>query len=211
MVLYETRMHGPYQPPQTCYQPDGGILNPEACIAAHLDQARTHGAHLVFSMRVTSWDRDDENGVLQVTTDQGTVYRGRKLILTAGPWIGQLVPWLQVCLFVCLSLCVCFLMPSIYTHLHTSTQSVCVPERQVVGWFAIEEPSRAHCQPSALPVFCVGDDKNCFYGFPEFGNSPGLKVGKFRHLREEYTDADDLARTITSADEQVRVDLGKTL
>lgn len=39
-----------------------------------------------------------------------------------------------------------------------------MPERQVVGWFEVDEAQRAACQPDKLPVFCIGDDKNAFYG-----------------------------------------------
>ena len=39
-----------------------------------------------------------------------------------------------------------------------------MPERQVVGWFDIDAAARAQCQPDALPVFCIGDDKDVFYG-----------------------------------------------
>lgn len=83
--------------PQACYQPDGGILDPEACMAAHLQQAQAAGATLLFGHRVTAWQATDDT--VEVTASHaGSLlsFRAATLILTAGPWIGQLVPPLKV-------------------------------------------------------------------------------------------------------------------
>jgi sarcosine oxidase len=86
------------------YQPEGGFLIPEACIAAHLDLAKGLGAQLHLSEAVLGW-QEDSDGV-EVQTPSGT-YRANRLIITAGAWVAKLVPQLR---------------------------TVAVPERQVVAW-----------------------------------------------------------------------------
>ncbi|EFJ47708.1 hypothetical protein VOLCADRAFT_91743 [Volvox carteri f. nagariensis] len=100
-------------------------------------------------------------------------------VFTPGPWIGQLVPELR---------------------------ELCVPERQVVGWFEIEAASRHHFAPDRFPVFVLEESPGgaAYYGFPEHGDVPGFKVGLYRHLREEIRDPaalDSVRRTADAADE----------
>lgn len=54
-------------------------------------------------------------------------------------------------------------------------QALCVPERQVVAWFASSEPR--HFLPSSFPVFVLQDSEGYYYGFPEFGAPGGRVVG----------------------------------
>jgi len=49
-------------------------------------------------------------------------------------------------------------------------QELCIPERQVVGWFDIIDKERF--QPENFPVFIIHDDRGYYYGFPPFEN-PG--------------------------------------
>jgi sarcosine oxidase len=86
------------------YQPDGGFLHPERCIAAHVELARSRGAVVRDRERVLGWD--DVDGGVRVRTTSGT-YDGARLILTAGPWTGSLV---------------------------RPTASLLFPERQVMLW-----------------------------------------------------------------------------
>ena len=75
------------------WEPRAGILFPEACISATLAQARQHGATLFFGEPVQSWAADGDN--VRVSTTHGE-YRARKLIITAGAWVGSLLPTLDL-------------------------------------------------------------------------------------------------------------------
>jgi sarcosine oxidase len=75
------------------YEPTGGLLDPEKCIDAHLSQARKHGATIRDGERVTNWRATDAG--VEVTTDQDT-YRAKQLVVTAGPWTGQILADLQL-------------------------------------------------------------------------------------------------------------------
>ncbi len=77
------------------YQPEGGILASELCIAAHIKAAQSHGAHFHAPEKVETWKVDDVTGIVTVFTDQGQ-YTARKLVLTAGSWMPDIMPELQV-------------------------------------------------------------------------------------------------------------------
>jgi sarcosine oxidase len=68
-----------------------GILDPEGCVAAHLEVARAQGAELRPEEPVLAW-RHDARGV-EVTTARGR-YRAGHLVLAVGPWLADLVPTL---------------------------------------------------------------------------------------------------------------------
>ena len=69
-------------------EPRAGMLAPEACVEAALGLARGRGAELRMDEPVTSW-RADGDGVV-VTSARGT-HRGDRLILSAGPWMPELL------------------------------------------------------------------------------------------------------------------------
>ena len=80
---------------QAVYQPQGGILASELCIAAHIQAAQSHGAKFHSGEKVESWKVDPLSGVVTVYTDQGQ-YTSHKLVLTAGSWMPDIMPELQV-------------------------------------------------------------------------------------------------------------------
>lgn len=74
------------------YEPEAGILFPEACVSAHLEFARSFGAQIRLSEPLLGWEADD-NGV-SVTTEKAT-YRAERLVISVGSWAGQLLADLQ--------------------------------------------------------------------------------------------------------------------
>lgn len=75
------------------YEPRAGVLRPEACVQAHLDAARHHGASLRFAEPMTGW-RAGGDGV-EVNTPQARYHAG-VLILSVGAWLPGLLPWLPL-------------------------------------------------------------------------------------------------------------------
>jgi len=100
------------------------------------------------------------------------VYGAGRLVLTAGAWMGKLAPVLA---------------------------GVARPERQVVGWFHPLAPGLF--EPARFPVFNMRVAEGTFYGVPAVGR-PGLKVGRWHHLRETV-DPDAIDRTCSARDEEV--------
>lgn len=70
------------------YDPHTGFLKPEPCVAAHLDLAARHGAELRFSEPVRRWSADGAG--VRVETDRAA-YRADALVITAGPWAGEIL------------------------------------------------------------------------------------------------------------------------
>jgi sarcosine oxidase len=70
-------------------QPDGGFLDPEGCIAAHLRLAQAHGAGLAVGERVLDWEPQGDG--VRVRTDRGE-YLADRLVITAGAWLPKLAP-----------------------------------------------------------------------------------------------------------------------
>src|SRR5438132_12618896 len=67
---------------------EGGILVPERCTATHVELARRGGADLHFQERVDSWTATPHG--VRVRTSRET-YEADRLVMTAGPWTGQIL------------------------------------------------------------------------------------------------------------------------
>jgi sarcosine oxidase len=127
------------------WEPRAGVLDPEAAIEAQLAIARAAKAELRFGEKVTKW-RATAGGV-EVTTHSGT-WAAARLVISAGPWIGGLLPELALPLTV---------------------------ERNAVYWF--DPLNAAEFTPSKLPVFIHEyAPGHIWYGFPNFGD--GVKVAQ---------------------------------
>jgi sarcosine oxidase len=68
--------------------PNAGYLDPEACVAAHVEAAVRAGADAHFGEEVVAWTADD--GGVEVRTPAET-YSAKRLLLAAGAWTGELV------------------------------------------------------------------------------------------------------------------------
>src|SRR3989304_3770147 len=93
-------------PPQALVrEPRAGVLFPEECILAHLEQAARAGAELHYEEPVLAWSAAPH--AVEVQTPRGH-YGAGALVITAGPWAPQVLEEPGLPLAV---------------------------ERQVVGWF----------------------------------------------------------------------------
>jgi len=131
------------------YEPSAGFVRPEACVGAQLELARRHGARLVTGERVLAVEADGAG--VRVRTAGATYVAGRAVI-TAGPWVGGLLP------------------PAV-SRLFTVS-------RQVLYWFAPAGPPERY-MPGVFPIFIqTGDsDADICYGFPiADGPGDGVKV-----------------------------------
>ena len=152
------------------YQPDGGYLLSEAAIRAHIAGAVEAGAFVRSGVTVASWERH-RTGLL-VETDAAT-FQTKRLVVTAGPWIGRLSPALR---------------------------PFCRAERQVMLWTAPTVPQLF--QPARFPVFNIESPLGRFYGTPDH-NGQGFKIGKCHHLRQSVEDPSAMDRDCHPEDEAV--------
>ena len=132
-------------------QPEGGYLLSERCIVAHVTAAQALGAEVHARERVLGWE--PTSAAIRVTTDHAT-YEADKLIVSAGAWVGEMVPGLK---------------------------PIATPERQVLAWL---QPTRPDLFEAArFPVFNLQVDEGHYYGFP-LCSVPGFKFGRYHHLDE---------------------------
>lgn len=127
-----------------------GILNPEACIKAQIYLAKQANAD-VRANEVVLGFRELNNGKILVETDKKQ-YTTNKLIITTGPWISKLVPFVQEKLKV---------------------------YRQVVFYFQVEKEFRDQYRVGTFHPFIwdLGSNRN-IYGFPIMQpNATAIKIG----------------------------------
>lgn len=126
---------------------EAGILFPEACIAAFLQAAADNGAVIHTNERVTHIVPAKHGGIEIATAT--TTYRTEKLIVSAGAWLGELMPELRLPLTV---------------------------NRQVLFWFDnANAATRTYFQPANMPIFIWEYQRDkMFYGFPDLGGGTKL-------------------------------------
>ncbi|MGI8701355.1 MAG: N-methyl-L-tryptophan oxidase [Nocardioidaceae bacterium] len=153
---------------QGYYESEAGFVRPERCVEAQLRSARRGGAVLRLGERVTSY-RDDGTGV--TVTTSGGIYAASKLVISAGPWVGELLPDLA---------------------------SRFAVYRQVLHWFDLDDPSRYESY-AEMPVYIweFGRGADDFmYGFPMVdGPEGGAKVATETYAAP--TTPDGVARDVT--------------
>ncbi|HXB33403.1 MAG TPA: N-methyl-L-tryptophan oxidase [Puia sp.] len=114
-----------------------GILFPEECIKAHLAGAAARGAEIRCEEIVQKIEACGDG--VEVKTSKGRYLAGR-VIVSAGAWVGELLPELGLPLTL---------------------------ERQVVCWF---EGGGAVLRPDRMPVYIWEyEEGRKFYGFPDMG------------------------------------------
>ena len=120
------------------YEAHAGYLFVEAAVAAHQAAAAKAGATIRDNEAVRTWRATDQG--VSVTTDVAS-WSAAALVVTAGPWAGQLLADLKP------SLCVL---------------------RKDLYWLAAAECYR---QETGLPVFLYELSDGIYYGFPDIAGS----------------------------------------
>lgn len=122
------------------WEPRGGILFPEACVAVQLALAEQYGAALAFDEPVLEWKPDGAGVTLRTTRSE---YKAGCLILAAGPWIAELLPALSLPLRI---------------------------ERNVVHWFHPTPGGDAFSAERFPVFIIEHAPDAVFYGFPDLGD-----------------------------------------
>ena len=124
-------------------EPRAGIVYPEKCVAAFLRLAGVLGAELRTNEKILDWNASADKVTIRTAQNE---YIARTAIITAGAWLGEIVPEISRLLTV---------------------------ERQVLLWFAASDP--ALFAPDRFPIHLWEYEADkMFYGFPELAN--GVKV-----------------------------------
>jgi sarcosine oxidase len=123
----------------------GGFLYVENCVRTHIAAARQHGATIVAEEPALSWTASGDR--VTVTTAKMR-YHAARLVITAGPWAGQLLAE------------------------HGANLRVM---RQTLLWFGTQDD--AAFQRNRFPVWIGEFPLGHFYGFPII-DAAGLKVAQ---------------------------------
>jgi sarcosine oxidase len=133
------------------YQADAGIVRADAAIRLHVAGARTAGAEIAMPSRVVAVQPKSTD--VEIVLASGERVAANAAVITAGPWIADLVPALA-------------------PHLTLT--------RQVLAWFQPARPSDTTVE--RMPSFAIETPEDAVYGFPDFAGL-GVKAGSHRHGR----------------------------
>jgi sarcosine oxidase len=122
-----------------------GFLYVDDCVQAHACEAVRLGATIQDNEPVVSWQANEREVTVQTTAEN---YRAARLIITAGPWTGQVLARQGAFLRVM---------------------------RQIVHWFATRDD--ALFRRDVFPLYIADTPRGHFYGFPVL-NANGAKVAQ---------------------------------
>jgi sarcosine oxidase len=132
-------------------QPDGGYIEAAAALDATIRAAQDAGATVRTGEKVTAIEL--RTNTIRISTDRDQI-EADGLVVTAGPWMAQLLPDLKLPLRV---------------------------TRQVVGWF--EPDNIGEFAANRFPVFLIDSDYGQHYGLPYY-QGLGVKIARHHHLNE---------------------------
>jgi sarcosine oxidase len=158
-----------------CFEPSGGFVYPERCIAAQLDAARRLGATTITARinRITQTGGPSAGGV-RVETDEGAFEAG-EVVAALGSWTAPL--------------------------LGPPYDSLLKVTRQVLHWFPVED--EALYRPERFPAIIWlhgAKSSDCLYGFPALPGTGRVKMGTEQY--DEVTTAATLDRTVSAAEQR---------
>jgi len=145
------------------YEHNAGILFPEECIRTEIDLAKKDGVNFHFHEKVIQIV--NRNDIAEIITNKSR-YSATKVIVSAGAWVADLFPELNLPLHV---------------------------NRQVLFWFRCKGTEAKNFQPQNFPIYVWEYEENkIFYGFPDLGG--GLKIAI--HHQGLLTTADSINREV---------------
>lgn len=145
------------------YEQNAGILFPEECIQTNIELAKNDNTDFRFNEVVTNIIVN--NNEVEITTCKEK-YAAEKVIVSAGAWLKDLLPELQLPLKV---------------------------TRQVLFWFKCRKEDAKKYAPKNFPVYIwQKEQEKIFYGFPDL--SEGIKIAI--HHNGKITAADTIDRNV---------------
>ena len=154
------------------FEPGAGFVRPEVCVGTQLELAASMGAAIHNGETVLKLEASSDS--VSITTDRDT-YSASHAIISAGPWIGNLLP--------------------------QATARQLVVYRQVMTWFALERHHERYT-PQHFPVFIwITGDQPCdmFYGFPATEGAPqAIKTATERY--DVAINPDEVERSVAGSE-----------
>ncbi len=164
---------------QRLIEPEAGFITPERSILLYVQQAILNGATIRTKEKVLEW-KQESRGAVTVTTNRGT-YKAGKLVITAGPWAGKMMP---------------------------SLASKLTITRQAVAW--VKPKNWDNFTLGKFPCWILENKEFDFYGFPilpvgTFAGPVGLKLA-LHYPGADTTDPDSVNRNTKESDEKTLIE-----
>ncbi len=137
----------PRQSEVACYEPGGGLVFPERCIAAQLSLAARYRSAVHTGERVTAIAQTDDG--IEVTTDQA-IHRAGQVVVCAGPWT-----------------------PGLLGGRYAADLGL---YRQTMHWFAPQAAVEFAPERMPVFIWLHGGEGGWFYGFPALDGDSAVKV-----------------------------------
>jgi len=154
------------------FEPSGGYLNPERCVATQITRAQALGADLQLDTPVRSLS--DEGGGVRIETGNEDIHASQ-VIVSAGPWAPAL--------------------------LGAPFDKLLTPSRQVMHWFPVNGDWLPRWTESPVFIWAPGGDpKDFFYGFPSLTGSGTLKTAGEQY--DEATTPETIDRSVALTEAQ---------
>ncbi|KAB0267335.1 N-methyl-L-tryptophan oxidase [Microvirga brassicacearum] len=150
------------------FEPGGGFVDPERCVAAQLRRAGELGA--VLRTGTTVLAIEDDTASVRIKTDTGDILAA-EVVVSAGPWAPSLVG--------------------------SPFDAVLSPSRQVMHWFPVEEDRIADWRRSPVFIWTHGPSpSDMFYGFPALQGHRAIKTAGEQY--DETTQPDIVERDVAA-------------
>lgn len=135
------------------FEPEGGYLRPENCVATQLRLATAAGARLALDTRVEAIVPHPDH--VEITTHEGTI-RADRVVVSAGAWAGRL--------------------------LGPHVSALLRPTREILHWYELEPSAPAAWGEAPVYIWSYGHSaEEGFYGFPAFDGAVKLAHGEKTH------------------------------
>jgi sarcosine oxidase len=159
------------------FEPEGGYVRPEECVAAQLQQAKALGAEIRAHEVVTGFT---VAGGVSVTTERGA-HVAEKIIVSAGAWLPGL--------------------------LSRESRQVFTVRRQVLYWFRLKpDAPLENYRPEKFPVYIWQlPARQAIYGFPWTGEgAPTIKIATEQY--DTATSPQAIDRTVSDEETRAMYD-----
>jgi sarcosine oxidase len=141
------------------FEPGGGFVFPERCVAAQLKRASELGARIRTGVEVRSID---QRGSVHIATSDGTIEAGQ-VVISAGSWTAPL--------------------------LGAPFDRLLTVNRQVLHWFELDDPSAFGPNAPAFIWMHGATDVDYFYGFPPLPGDRRIKVATEQYETKTTADS----------------------
>jgi sarcosine oxidase len=143
------------------YEPGGGYVFPERCIAAQLRRASQLGARIRTGVEVRSID---QSGIVRIETSDGTIEAGQ-VVVSAGSWTAPL--------------------------LGAPFERLLTVNRQVLHWYDLDDLSAYGPDAPAFIWMHGATDVDYLYGFPPLPGDRRIKVATEQYETRTTADSID--------------------